>query len=150
MPAKHGDKVQVHYTGRLDDGTVFDSSAGSEPLPFTVGERQVIPGFEHAVLGMNPGESKTVHIPADEAYGARHPEMLLEVDRDQFPADAPPEIGQQLGVEQPDGQVVPVLVTAVTAHTVTLDANHPLAGEALTFEIQLVQIDPPKSRLISL
>ncbi len=148
--AKNGDRVQVHYTGRLDDGTVFDSSAGRETLPFTVGEGQVIPGFEQAVIGMTPGESKTVHIPADEAYGPRHPEMMLEVDRSEFPADMAPEIGQQLGVQQPDGQVVPVLIAAVNDHTVTLDANHPLAGEALTFDIQLVQIDPPKSRLISL
>ncbi len=138
--AKPGDTVKIHYTGRLEDGTVFDSSANREPLEFTLDGGQVIPGFEQAVLGMTPGESKTEKIPMDQAYGPHRPEMVLEVSRQQMPPELQPEVGQQLQVQQPDGQTIPVFVTEVTESTVTLDANHPLAGEDLTFDIELVEI----------
>jgi FKBP-type peptidyl-prolyl cis-trans isomerase 2 len=138
--AKPGDIVKIHYTGRLEDGTVFDSSANREPLEFTLDGGQVIPGFEQAVLGMTPGESKTEKIPMDQAYGPHRPEMVLEVSRQQMPPELQPEVGQQLQVQQPDGQTIPVFVTEVTESTVTLDANHPLAGEDLTFDIELVEI----------
>jgi len=139
--AKLNDKVSVHYTGKLDDGTVFDSSVQREPLEFTVGEGQVIPGFENAVVGMETGDSKTVRIPADEAYGQRRDDMLIEVERDQFPPHIEPEVGQQLQVRQANGQPVVVSVAEVSDDNVTLDANHPLAGQDLTFEIELVHIN---------
>jgi len=137
--AKSGDTVRVHYTGRLDDGSVFDSSEGREPLEFVLGAQQVIPGFEEAVDGLSPGEARTVDIPADRAYGARREEMVLTVGRDQFPDEIRPEVGQQLQMSQ-DGQVAIVTVTGVSDRDVTLDANHPLAGKDLTFDVQLVEI----------
>jgi peptidylprolyl isomerase len=140
IQAKPGDTVKIHYTGKLEDGTVFDSSVNREPLEFTLNGGQVIPGFEQAVVGMMPGESKTQKIPMDQAYGPYRSEMVIEVSRQQLPADLQPEVGQQLQVQQPNGQAVPVFVTEVTDATVTLDANHPLAGEDLTFDIQLVEI----------
>ncbi len=138
--AKHGDTVQVHYTGRLEDGTVFDSSFDREPLEFTIGTGQIIPGFEEAVIGMNPGESRTTNIPADQAYGPHHEDMVVTVDRDQFPAHITPSVGQQLQLHQPDGQMIMVTVTDVSPAHVTLDANHPLAGQDLVFDIELVGI----------
>lgn len=138
--AKQGDTVVVHYTGKISDGSIFDSSQGSEPLEFTIGEGEVIPGFENAVVGMSPGESKTITIPIDEAYGPYREEMVLEVDRSQMPPDWEPEIGQQLQIQQGPEQYIPVIVTDVSDSTVRLDANHPLAGEDLTFDIQLVQL----------
>lgn len=138
--AKQGDTVQVHYTGRRPNGETFDSSVGQEPLEFTLGAGEVIPGFEAGVLGMAPGESKTVVIPPEEAYGPYEAEMVLEVERSQFPEDMAPTVGQQLQVRQNAGEAFSVLVVAVGDETVTLDANHPLAGQALTFELQLVGI----------
>ena len=138
--AKPGDTVKVHYTGKLDDGTVFDSSADREPLEFTLGSGSIIPGFERAVVGMNPGESKTEVIPTDDAYGPHLDEMVVVVDRQQMPPEIEPQIGQQLQLQQQDGQVLPVVITDVSGASVTLDANHPLAGEALTFDIKLVEI----------
>ena len=135
-----GNTVKVHYTGKFEDGTVFDTSADRDPLEFTIGRGQLIPGFEQAVIGMSPGESKTVNIPADEAYGQHNAEMLTEVDRSQFPADLNPEVGQQLQLNRPDGQTVVVTVASVSESTVTLDANHPLVGKDLIFDIQLVEI----------
>jgi peptidylprolyl isomerase len=140
VQAKSGDTVKIHYTGRLEDGTVFDSSAEREPLEFTIGGEQVIPGFEQAVLGMALGESKTEEIPMDQAYGPHLEEMVLEVSREQIPPDINPEVGQQLQIQQANGQSVPVFVTEVTDNQIILDANHPLAGEDLTFEIELVEI----------
>ncbi|PSB35662.1 FKBP-type peptidyl-prolyl cis-trans isomerase [Stenomitos frigidus] len=137
---KTGDTVKVHYTGKLDDGTVFDSSAEREPLEFTLGTGSIIPGFERAVLGMSLGESKTEVIPTDDAYGPHLEEMVVVVDRQQMPAEIEPQIGQQLQLQQQDGQVLPVVITDVSDASVTLDANHPLAGEALTFDIELVEI----------
>lgn len=139
--AKNGDNVKVHYTGRLADETVFDSSDGREPLAFTVGAGQVIPGFDDAVVGMQTGETKTVVIPMDDAYGPRQDELVLEVDRKQLPADIAPEVGDQYQLRQPDGQAVLVTVADVTPTHVTLDANHPLAGQDLTFDIHLVEIE---------
>lgn len=140
IQAKIGDTVKVHYTGRLDDGTIFDSSINREPLQFTIGEGQIIPGFEQAIIGMSPGESKTTRIPMDEAYGPHRKEMVVVVSREQIPAELNPEVGQQLQVRQPDGRAMIVVVTEVSESSVTLDANHPLAGKDLTFDIQLVEI----------
>jgi peptidylprolyl isomerase len=138
--AQNGDTVKVHYTGTLDDGTIFDTSVGRDPLEFTLGERQVIPGFEQAVVGMSPGESKTAEISADEAYGPHNEEMVVSVDRSDFPNSIEPRVGQMLQLHQPSGQRIAVTVTEVSEASVTLDANHPLAGKDLTFDIQLVEI----------
>lgn len=138
--AKEGDTVQVHYTGKLEDGTIFDTSDEQTPLEFTIGSGQIIPGFERAVVGMEPGETKTATIQSEEAYGPRREEMTITVEREQFPEDINPEPGQQLQVQQPDGRMALVVVSDVTESTVTLDANHPLAGQPLTFDIRLVDI----------
>jgi peptidylprolyl isomerase len=138
--ARNGDTVQVHYTGKLADGTVFDSSVGREPLEFTLGAGQVIPGFEKAVLGMKVGEKKTVTIPADEAYGPRRDELAAEVPREKLPSGTTPAVGQQLLMREPDGSEIVVTITEISDDTVTIDANHPLAGKDLTFEIELVKI----------
>lgn len=137
--AKSGDTVKVHYTGKLEDGTEFDSSRGKDPLEFTLGEGRIIPGFEQAVLGMNPGDSKTVNIPADQAYGAYRDDWVMVVEREQLPSNIEPQVGQQLQVRQGE-QAYVVQITDVSESNVTLDRNHPLAGEALTFEIQLVEV----------
>lgn len=139
--AKEGDTVKVHYTGRLDDGTVFDTSADRDPLEFTVGTGRVIPGFEEGIVGMNTGESKTVTIPADKAYGPHHKEMQVEIARENLPEGLDPEVGDQLQVRGPDGNPVLVMVTDTNESTITLDANHPLAGKDLIFDIELVEID---------
>jgi peptidylprolyl isomerase len=138
--AQLGDTVQVHYTGRLVDGTTFDSSAQGDPLEFTLGQGSLIPGFEQAVLGMQPEDSKTVAIPSEQAYGPHRAELLISVERQEFPTDIQPHIGQRLQMTQNDGTPVPVVVTAVTEADVTLDANHPLAGQELIFDITLVAI----------
>jgi FKBP-type peptidyl-prolyl cis-trans isomerase 2 len=138
--AKTGDTVRVHYTGKLQDGTVFDTSVGSEPLEFTLGQSQVIPGFEQAVIGMQVGESKTVTIPVDQAYGPYYDDKVLEVERDELPDDLEPEVGMQLQMNQGDGGIVIVTITEVSETTIKIDANHPLAGQDLTFDIELVDI----------
>jgi len=138
--AKAGDTVRIHYTGTLDDGEVFDSSEGGEPLTFTLGEGEVIAGFDTAVTGMAAGDKKTVTIPAAEAYGEPQDEMVLQVGRDQLPPGLDPEDGDSLVMQTGDGMELPVMVREVTDEYVVLDANHPLAGEALTFEIELVEI----------
>ncbi|WP_260292969.1 FKBP-type peptidyl-prolyl cis-trans isomerase [Sedimenticola hydrogenitrophicus] len=135
-----GQTVKVHYTGILDDGTQFDSSAGREPLEFTLGEGQVIPGFEQALAEMKEGESRTVHIPADQAYGEHQPELVQQVDRAQIPAEIELAVGVQLQAQGPEGQVFRLVVTELAESSVTLDGNHPLAGKALTFELELVEI----------
>ena len=137
---KNGDTIKVHYTGKLEDGTVFDTSLDRDPLEFTVGEGQIIPGFEEAVIGMNPGESKTTTIPSDQAYGPHYEDMVLQVDHNQFPAHLAPQVGEQFQVRQTDGRTVIVTVTEISPSAVTLDANHPLAGKDLTFYIELVEI----------
>lgn len=138
--AKQGDTVKVHYTGKLKDGSVFDSSENRDPLQVTLGKGEVIPGFEEALMGMNVGESKTAEIPADKAYGSRRPDLVVNVQRDRMPPDLEPEVGQYLRVEAGGGQQMRVLVTAVEESVVTLDGNHPLAGEDLTFDIELVEV----------
>jgi peptidylprolyl isomerase len=138
--AKQGDTVRVHFTGKLNDGTVFGTSADRDPLQFTIGKGRILEGFQQAVVGMNAGESKTTKIPAEEAYGAHDEEMVLVVDRKQIPEDIEPEVGDELTIRQPDGETFLVTVAEVSDSGVTLDANHPLAGEDLTFDIQLVEI----------
>lgn len=138
--AKNGDTVQVNYTGKLADGTVFDTSVGREPLEFKLGAGQMIPGFEKAVLGMKVGEKKTVTIPANEAYGPHRDDMVVEVGRDRLGPGVIPKVGQQLQGTRPDGSVSTFTVVAVSDNTITIDANHPLAGKDLTFEIELVKI----------
>lgn len=139
--AKPGDSVKLHYTGTLQDGTVFDSSQGREPLEFTLGSNQVIPGFERAVEGMSPGEAKTVNIPASEAYGPRRDDMILQVSPEEFPEHINPQVGDRLQIRQPDGSTFNVTVSDIGENAVTLDGNHPLAGQDLTFEIELVAIN---------
>ena len=138
--AKKGDSVKVHYTGKLDDGTVFDSSVGREPLDFTVGAGQLIAGFDEAVVGMALGEKKAVRIAAEQAYGPHNPEMTLQVPRSDLPADIQPELGMQLEASQEGGHSMVVTVVEVSDESVTFDANHPLAGKALTFEIEVVEL----------
>lgn len=138
--AKSGDTVRIHYTGTLDDGTQFDSSAGGDPLEFALGGGQVIPGFDAAVDGMSVGESKKVTIEAEQAYGQRHEQLVQRVSRSALPADLEPAIGMQLQSQSPEGQVMNLVVTEVDDETITVDANHPLSGHALTFEIELVEI----------
>ena len=146
--AKKGDRVKVHYTGRLDDGSVFDSSECSDddcgcetgPLEFTIGEGQLIPQFEEAVVDMDIDESKTVNIKAEDAYGPHVEELVAVLERSEIPESIKPELGQQLEVTLQNGQVMPVMVVEVSDTSVTLDANHPLAGQDLTFNIRLVEI----------
>ncbi|MBV5319966.1 MAG: peptidylprolyl isomerase [Chlorobium phaeobacteroides] len=138
--AKEGDIVKVHYTGKLDDGTMFDTSANRDPLEFTIGAGHVIPGFDIAVIDMAPGEIKVTVIPVDEAYGPHSTDLVTPVSRERFPADMELEIGQQLQVGLADGQEAIVMIVDLDETSVTLDANHPLAGQNLTFEIELVEI----------
>jgi len=138
--AKNGDIVEVDYTGTLENGTVFDTSVGGEPLNFTLGEGQVIPGFEQAVLGMKVGESKNVTIPADEAYGPYSDDLVLVVNREDLPAGLDPDVGEQLQGPRPGGGTGVCTVTNVTNTTITVDFNNHLAGEDLTFEIKLLSI----------
>ena len=138
--AKSGDTVKIHYTGTLDDGTQFDSSAGRDPLEFTVGSGQVIPGFDQAVEGMAVGDKKDVHIEAEDAYGPRHDQMIQEVPRSALPDDMEPEVGMGLQARRPDGAMLDLTVTAVGEESITVDGNHPLAGKALNFALELVEI----------
>ncbi len=138
--AKTGDTVKVHYTGTLKDGSVFDTSLDREPLEFTLCQGQLIPGFELAVIGMTVGESKTVNIPVDQAYGPHNDELIWVIDRDRLQEGMNPEVGQQLQAQQPDGQTRIVTVIDISETSITVDANHPLAGKDLTFEIELIEI----------
>ena len=139
---KDGDTVKVHYTGTLtNDGTVFDSSQDREPLEFKLGEGKLIPGFEKAVVGMTEGDETTVEIESGDAYGQRREDLELEVAKSDLPDNIDPEVGMQLQMQQQqDGQAIPVQITAVEDEFVKLDANHPLAGKDLTFDIELVEI----------
>jgi len=136
----NGQKVKIHYTGTLDDGSKFDSSEGRDPLEFEMGAGMVIPGFETGVKDMAVGEKKTVHIPASEAYGEKRDEMVMEFERTQLPEDLEPEVGMGLQMQGPEGQPIPVQITAVAETTITIDANHPLAGQNLNFKLELVEI----------
>ncbi|MFV0513740.1 MAG: peptidylprolyl isomerase [Jhaorihella sp.] len=137
---KSGDTVQIHYTGSLTDGQTFDSSQGRDPLEFTVGSGQIIPGLDEALPGMNVGDKKTVNVPCQAAYGPINPDMRQDVPRSGIPDDIPLEPGSRLQMQTPEGQVLPVTVVHVAEETVTLDANHPLAGQDLVFDIELVAI----------
>ena len=138
--ASTGDTVRVHYTGTLADGSVFDSSRGREPLEFTLGEGRVISGFDSAITGMSAGEERQVIIPAEEAYGDHRPELVFTVPRDQFPDGMEPQVGLEVQLTQ-GGQRAIARISEVADGSVTLDANHPLAGRELTFDLQLVEID---------
>lgn len=133
--------MKVHYTGRLEDGTVFDSSQGREPLSFTLGQGAVIEGFEEAVVGMEPGESTTTKLPPEQGYGPRREDMVVQVPAEQISGEVEPEVGQQLQLRLQNGQRIPVVVTEVVNGSVTIDANHPLAGKTLVFDIELVEIE---------
>ncbi len=139
--ANKGDTVKVHYKAKLDDGSVVDSSEGRDPLEVTLGEGKVIKGVEEALLGMEEGQSKTAAVPADEAYGPHREEWVVTVERTKLPDDLDPQVGDQLQIKQSDGQAIPVRVTEISDETVTLDANHPLAGEDLTFELEVIKVD---------
>lgn len=140
IQAKQGDIVLLHYTGKLQDGTVFDTSRERHPLRFTIGKGQVIPGFEQAVIGMQINESKTAKIPMELAYGPRREDMVVTMDRSKLPPDLNPSVGQRLEITQVDDQTSLVTVINATDDALTLDANHPLAGKELTFDMQLVGI----------
>jgi FKBP-type peptidyl-prolyl cis-trans isomerase 2 len=139
--AKHGDTVKVHYKGTLDDGSQFDSSHGREPLEFVLGGGNLIPGFEQAVIGMCTGDTKTVTIPAGEAYGPHRPEMTQEIPRSAIPADIELAPGMVLHAKGPEGQELSVVVVSFDQEKVRIDGNHPLAGRDLTFELELVEVD---------
>ena len=145
--AKSGDTVKVHYSGRLTDGTTFDSSSGRDPLEFKVGNGDVIKGFDDGVTGMAVGDKKTVQIPADDAYGQKEDDRIVKFPRTNFPSDMEPEVGMQLNMTNGGGQVIPVTIVDMDGENVTLDANHPLAGEDLIFDIELVDIKS-ESRII--
>ena len=138
--AKAGDTVRVHYTGKLSDGTQFDSSAQREPLEFVLGSGQVIPGFDKVIEGMTVGENKSVRIPVEEAYGPRHDQLIQEVSKHALPDNIQPSVGMALQTQAADGQVIKLVVTAITEESITVDGNHPLAGQALDFDIELVGI----------
>jgi FKBP-type peptidyl-prolyl cis-trans isomerase 2 len=141
MPkAKEGDTVVVHYTGKLADGCIFDTSRNADPLRFTMGEGRMIPGFEEAIIGMSPGESKTVEMPPEKAYGKYREDLLLTIKRSDLPEDIVPELGMDLEICAVNGRMVPVQITDMDEEVVCLDANHPLAEQTLTFDIELVEI----------
>ncbi|GAB3957578.1 peptidylprolyl isomerase [Spirosoma harenae] len=147
--AKSGDTVQVHYTGTLTDGTIFDSSEGRTPLEFTVGSGQVIKGFDEGVAGMNQGDKKRINIPVEDAYGPTNEDMIFTLNRTDIPDDIPLELGMTLNMHE-DGnpRPIPVIVRDLTDTTVTLDANHPLAGQELTFEVELVGVKSPSGLIV--
>ncbi len=145
---KSGDTVKVHYHGKLTDGTTFDSSEGREPLEFEVGSGSVIAGFDSGINGMKVGDKKTINIPVDEAYGKVQDDLLMEFPIDRFPADMQPEVGMELNMSNGAGQNFPVVITEVRDNTVVLDANHPLAGEDLIFDLELIEIKGNKPLII--
>ena len=138
--AKSGDIVKVHYTGKLDDDTVFDTSADREPLELVIGDGRLIPDFEQAVIGMSPGESKTIRVVSANAYGPHHKEMVMVVDRKDFPADLEPQVDQRLEIRQQDGRVFAVTVTDISGTKITLDGNHPFAGRHLQFVFEVLDV----------
>ncbi len=139
-PAKKGDTARVHYTGRFEDGEVFDSSAGGDPLEFEIGAGQVITGFDEGVREMSVGDKKRIEIEADDAYGQRREELVQSVARSQLNLEVEPQVGMSLVLKLPDGNQIPVNVTNISEDSVTLDANHPLAGRKLIFDVELVEI----------
>src|SRR5687768_8454362 len=145
---KTGDKVKVHYHGKLTSGETFDSSAGREPLSFEVGSGTVIKGFDEGVTGMSVGEKKTINIPSDEAYGPHNPEMIIKMPKDRFPNDLEIEAGMPLMMSDQNGQQFQVVVAEISDEYIALDANHPLAGKDLVFDLELLEIEGGKSRII--
>ncbi|HVM89137.1 MAG TPA: peptidylprolyl isomerase [Puia sp.] len=145
---KAGDTVKVHYHGRLTDGTTFDSSEGRDPLEFEVGSGMVIKGFDNGVMGMGVGDKKTINIPVEEAYGPADPQMMMEFPADRLPKDLKPEVGMELTMRDASGNPIPVIVAEVRPDVIVIDANHPLAGEDLIFDLELVEIVGTKSRII--
>ena len=137
---KDGDTVKVHYTGKLENGEVFDTSKEQEPFEFTVGNKAVIPGFEKGVVGMEVGDSKSIEIPPEEAYGAKQDQLVVEVNRSEFPDDITPTIGQRLQIRQQDGNPIIVTITDLAEDIITLDANHPLAGYTLFFDVEVIEL----------
>jgi peptidylprolyl isomerase len=138
--AKQGNTVKIHYTGKLTNNTVFDSSRKRDPFEFIIGSGQVIAGFEEGALGMRVGETKTIKIPCAKAYGPKNQDLIAIVARGHLPKDLEPQIGQRLGIYNENGQKIPVVITEITEKDVTVDGNHPLAGEDLIFELELVEI----------
>jgi FKBP-type peptidyl-prolyl cis-trans isomerase 2 len=140
MAVQSGNTIKIHYHGRLSDGTTFDSSTGRSPLEFTVGSGQVIKGFDDGVQGMSVGEKKTIEIPFIKAYGPEDPSMIIEFPVERLPEDMKPEIGMQLNMNNAEGQQFPVVITGITDENIILNANHPLAGKDLIFDLELVEI----------
>jgi len=138
--AKNGDTVTVHFTGRLQDGRTFDTSKGGKPLSFTIGAGAMMPGFEAGVMGLKEGETKTFTVAPEEAYGPNHEKLTVAIDKSEFPEHIAPEVGQRIKIPHPEGGEVHVTITDVDGEQVTLDANHPLAGQTLTFDVEMVQI----------
>lgn len=144
MEVKNGTKVKVHYTGTIDDGKVFDSSEGKEPLEFVVGSGQIIKGFEEGIVGMKEGEEKEIKIPSDKAYGQRNEQMIQQVPRDSWNADSEPKEGMQLMLKSPDGKQMLATIAKVEDDTLTIDMNHPLAGKDLTFKVKVESVEEGK------
>ncbi len=140
--ATSGDRVTVHFTGTLEDGMVFDSSVGREPLELVLGKGHVVPGLEAAILGMKKGEKKSATVPPEQAYGSPREELIFNLERSQIPSDVSVEVGEKLALRSPDNREFPVAVTGISDEFITLDANHPLAGKTLVFEIELIDIEP--------
>jgi len=140
VKVEHGNTVKIHYTGKLDDGTVFDSSLDRDPLEFTIGAGKVIIGFEEGVIGMSHGESKTILVSPDKAYGPHRDELFTVIERSKLPASPEPEVGGRLNIHQEDGNMVPAVITAVSQSEIRLDINNPLAGKNLNFDVKLVEI----------
>ena len=138
--AKLGDTVKVHYKAKTKEQTLFDSANQTDPLQFTIGEEQIIPAFEEAIIGMQPGENKTINLAADQAFGPYLEDLISKVEKNQLPPTLELQVGQQLQIQQPDGEVLLVKVLDISDSNVTFDANHPLAGKDLTFDINLVEI----------
>jgi len=138
--AKDGDTVKVHYTGRLDDGSEFDTSRERDPIEFKIGGGEILPGVEQAVVGLEPGGTNTVTLPAEDAYGERRDDMIQEIERSVLPQEVEPQVGLQLQAQSPEGQPLLLTITDVADDKVTVDANHPLAGKALTFDVELVEV----------
>lgn len=141
MPqAKKADTVTIHYTGKLEDGTVFATSRGDKPLSFKIGNQEIIPGLEEAIVGMSPGQTKTADVPAESGFGPRRDDRVVTVERSNFPAHIEPKTGQVLEIPQPNGPKIVATITQVTEAEVTVDANHPLAGKKLFFDVELIKI----------
>lgn len=144
--AELGDKVKVHYVGKLSNGEVFDQSNQEEPVSFEIGKGELIQGFEQAIIGMEAGETKTEQVPYDFAYGERRDDLVLELEKSKIPEHLNPQVGDQLEIKQDEGNNIPVVVKEITEESLTIDANHPLAGKDLTFELELVEISGKGSK----